>query len=449
ATFAILLKSAKVYPAIWSKNWLPNVYEMPESEEFSTQEIKDFLGDKGTNYLEELETALCLMKQAKNLGSVMKLTLSEEARTFIEQRFITLKTAEFRDFTLEFIYQKIKNYIPVLLILTKKYTSVVANPPYMGQKSMNVDLKNYVNANYPLTKSDLFAVFMEVALAMNIDNGLMGMINQHSWMFLSSYQKLREHILKNFGIVNMLHLGARTFEELSGEVVQSTAFVLKNGSDIEKGTYYRLTDYKKVNEKEAYFLNRNNEFSNIPQTNFYKIPGSPIAYWLTRKILGSFFKYRIENEFISKAGIVSGNDSILLRGWYELSFNEISFNESTYKREKSVVWVPINKGGSFRKYYGNNEQVINIWNIWTEGKTTNSVRRGAKDYYYKEAVTWSMVSSKKASFRFSKNKVFNVAAPAIFTEDELKIKIVLGFLNSSVVSNILPALNPTLNILTG
>ena len=130
---------------------------------------------------------------------------------------------------------------------------------------MNADLKNYVNANYPRSKSDLFAVFMESTLAMNIDKGLMGMINQHSWMFLSSYEKLRNHILDNYGIVNMLHLGPRTFEELSGEVVQSTAFVLKNGKDIDKATYYRLVDYKNVHEKEEHFsrINKINELNSV------------------------------------------------------------------------------------------------------------------------------------------------------------------------------------------
>ncbi|MCG8734675.1 BREX-1 system adenine-specific DNA-methyltransferase PglX [Tenacibaculum finnmarkense] len=442
ATFAILLKSAKVYPAIWSKNWLPNVYEMPESEEFSTQEIKDFLGDKGINYLEELEIALCLMKQAKNLGSVMKLTLSEEARTFIEQRFITLKTAEFRDFTLEFIYQKIKNYIPVLLILTKKYTSVVANPPYMGQKSMNVDLKNYVNANYPLTKSDLFAVFMEVALAMNIDNGLMGMINQHSWMFLSSYQKLREHILKNFGIVNMLHLGARTFEELSGEVVQSTAFVLKNGSDIEKGTYYRLIDYKKVNEKEAHFLNRDNEFSNILQTNFSKIPSLPISYWTSNYTFSIFEKeVKLGDTIKTNAGLQTGNNNQFLRYWSEVSKFKISiFN--------GVKFFPYNKAGSQSKWYGNQDLIINFENNAFEIKQSGKgVFRNAT-HYFKPQISWALISTGNISIRYyPKGFVFDNVAPTITATDML-FKL-LGLLNSKVGIHFLRIINPTLAFQVG
>ena len=129
---------------------------------------------------------------------------------------------------------KIKTFIPVLLLLTKKYASVVANPPYMGQKSMNGELKQYVNAQYPLTKSDLFAVFMDVGLAMNVKHGLMGMINQHSWMFTSTYKELRASLLTNNSIHSMLHLGTNTFEELKGEIVQSTAFVIERSGKTEK-----------------------------------------------------------------------------------------------------------------------------------------------------------------------------------------------------------------------
>ena len=332
ATFAILLKAARVYPDVWQKDWLPNVYAMPEAQEFSKQEVKDFLGSEGTEYAEELEAALRLMKQAKNLGSVMKLNLSEDARVFIEKRFAELEHTEYRDFNTEAIYQNLKPYIPVLLILTKKYSSVVANPPYMGQKNMNANLKNYVKAHYPRSKSDLFAVFMESALAMNINKGLMGMINQHSWMFLSSYEKLRNHILDNYGIVNMLHLGPRTFEELSGEVVQSTAFILENGQDIDKATYYRLVDYKNVHEKEKHFLNRYNEFVNIPQINFTKIPGSPIAYWVSDNVI-NLFEENISLSDISspRKGNSTSNNSKFLRYWFEISNHKMGININQWR----------------------------------------------------------------------------------------------------------------------
>src|SRR5690606_13098890 len=185
----------------------------------------------------------------------------------------------------------------------------------MGQKSMNAQLKDYVNTQYPLTKSDLFAVFMEVCLNLSIKKGLMGMINQHSWMFLSSYEKLREELLNNYSIVNMIHLGPRTFEELSGEVVQSTAFVCENGNDIKAGTYFRLVDYRNNTEKEAQFLKRNNQYPNIPQTNFEKIPGSPIAYWIKPWEVDAFSSEKSFDAFASPSKGMMPGSSFLLFNW--------------------------------------------------------------------------------------------------------------------------------------
>ena len=237
ATFAILLKAANVYPAIWKKDWLPNVYAMPEAADFSQQEINDFLGEEGAVYAEELDEALRLMKQAKNLGSVMKLNIREEARAFIAQQFTAIKNSEFRDFNIEIIYQKLANYIPVLLLLTKKYTSVVANPPYMGQKSMNADLKNYVNANYPITKTDLMTIFMEVIPNMTLDNSRFALINLPSWLFLSSFEKIRKNYIDDFTFDSLLHMGRGIF----GIDFGSVAFAIKKTkSENAFGSYFRL-----------------------------------------------------------------------------------------------------------------------------------------------------------------------------------------------------------------
>ena len=440
ATFAILLKAAKKYRDIWHKDWLPNVYAMPEAQDFSEQEVKDFLGAEGTDYAEELEVALRLMKQAKNLGSVMKLDVTEAARIYIDKRFTELENTDFRDFNIEAIYQNLKSYIPVLLILTKKYTAVIANPPYMGSGNMNSDLKNYINVKYPLSKSDLFAVFMETTLAMNVKNGLMGMINQHSWMFLSSYEKLRNHILDNYGIVNMLHLGPRTFEELSGEVVQSTAFVLENGRDIEKATYYRLVDYKNVHEKENHFLNRDNEFVNIPQVNFSKIPGSPIAYWVSEKVSSLFEGTLVSNFGISDGQNITGNNSKYLRLLWEVNGNKVGKNKK---------WSLVAKGGSFRRWYGNILDLMNWSDEARDEYRENKIGRIQSEYlWYREGITWNLISSNGTGFRFlPDDTLFNKAAPTILLEEKnlSKLKYFLSFLNTKIVVNFLKILNPTFN----
>ena len=456
ATFAILLKAATKYRDIWHKDWLPNVYAMPEAQDFSMQEVKDFLGAEGTEYTEELDAALRLMKQAKNLGSVMNLKLSQVARTFIEQRFTELEHTDYRDFNIEAIYQNLKSYIPILLILTKKYTSVVANPPYMGQKNMNADLKNYVNTHYPLSKSDLFAVFMEATLAMNIDKGLMGMINQHSWMFLSSYEKLRSHILDNFGIVNMLHLGARTFEELSGEVVQSTAFVLENGQDIDKATYYRLVDYKNVHEKEKHFLNRDNEYQNISQSNFVKIPGTPIAFWASSNIINLFNNKKIGELSPTKKGMVTLNDKEYIRFRWEVNLKKLDLIGLSREEalQSDIKWFSVNKGGGNRKWYGFDYYILNWYNNGEELKNYITTKSG--DHYsrqifnekfnFKESITWSNISSGVPNFRFSeKGRMFCSSGPSAFPME--KTEYILAMLNSKVAIQILTFLSPSLSIL--
>ncbi|MCD8415974.1 BREX-1 system adenine-specific DNA-methyltransferase PglX [Tenacibaculum dicentrarchi] len=477
ATFAILLKSAKVYPAIWSKNWLPNVYEMPESEEFSTQEIKDFLGDKGTNYLEELETALCLMKQAKNLGSVMKLTLSEEARTFIEQRFITLKTAEFRDLTLEFIYQKIKNYIPVLLILTKKYTSVVANPPYMGQKSMNVDLKNYVNANYPLTKSDLMTIFMEVIPNLTQDDSRFALINLPSWLFLSSFEKIRKSYIDNFTFDSLLHMGRGIF----GIDFGSVAFAIKKTkSENAIGSYFRLHErnfqhilYKDIeklflysNGKENYKYDFNQYrgeegiteipengtlegkklfYPNIPQTNFSKIPGSPIAYWISANFLNNFNENNFKNSFKPVSGIQTGDNNRFQRKWFEVSII------CAFKK-----WFPVANGGDRRKWYGNHFDFI-LWdndgfeikNNFDESGRLKS-RPQNENFYFKEGVTWNRIAANGVSARYlPKGFIFDQSGDSFFSINNGNILNALGQFNSVVTNKVLEIICPTLNVTAG
>jgi type II restriction/modification system DNA methylase subunit YeeA len=206
ATFAILLKAAKQYRDVFAKGWLPNVHAMPEYATFSEQEIKDFLGSEGTAYEKELTVALRLMEQAKNLGSVMKLSVSDVAKKFIEKRFTELKNTDFKDINAEIVYQKIKTFIPVLLILSEKYTSVVANPPYMGKKNMNSKLKDYLCEIYPDSWNDLMTAFMDVNYELLLDNGLSSMINIPSWMFLSTNESLRIKILKITKKKNVLEI---------------------------------------------------------------------------------------------------------------------------------------------------------------------------------------------------------------------------------------------------
>ncbi|MFB9056533.1 BREX-1 system adenine-specific DNA-methyltransferase PglX [Mariniflexile ostreae] len=445
ATFAILLKAATKYRDVFAKGWLPNVYAMPEAQDFSLQELKDFLGKDGQDFAEELDTALRLMKQAKNLGSVMKLVLSEAARNHIQQRYTALCNDDYLDLNLKSILQGLKNYIPILLILTNKYAAVVANPPYMGQKNMNVGLKNYVNANYPLSKSDLFAVFMETCLDLNIKKGLMGMINQHSWMFLSSYEKLRTHILDNFGIVNMLHLGPRAFEELSGEMVQSTAFVFKKTLNINPATYYRLVDNNSIHSKEQAFLNKEQEFKEISQSNFSKIPSNPIAYWVSEQMIKIFdVGNRITDYVDTFQGIITGNNDKFLRNWTEVSKCKIPFYFSKMEDVEldKQYWVPYNKGGVFRKWYGVQDYVV-YWKNGPEDKTRG--KKGFQEFYLKEYVSWSYTVSNSIAARYYPNGfLWDVRGSGIMDNGQNLIYL-QGLIGSVIGINLFRVNNSTLS----
>jgi type II restriction/modification system DNA methylase subunit YeeA len=450
ATFAILLKAAKYYRDVFSKGWLPNVYAMPEEKNFSLQDIKDFLGTEGIAYTEELEAALRLMKQAKNLGSVMKLSVSEDAHNFITKRFNELKTADYLDINLQSIFQNIKTYIPVLLLLSKKFTAVVANPPYLSQRKMNSELKQYLIINYPETQTDLFAVFMEVLDFLGKDNGLKGIINQHSWMFLSSYDKYRFRFLKSNSICSLLHLGPRTFEELGGEVVQSVALVYTNIIDGLLGNYHRLLYEKNVSSKEKSFLIKNNYYKNVSQNLFFRIPKAPLSYWVS----DTFYKLFEDQELLAdlayiKVGLDSGNNKAFLRFWHEIStlnFNENASNDITFNYGK---WFPYNKGGEFRKWYGNKDYVIDWENDGVRVKASKNSNIRSKHLQLSPSLSWSLLAGNSFGVRYYKNGFLfdNNGRSIIFknkTDQTKFLDYLNGLLNSKISYHLLSALNPTL-----
>lgn len=461
ARFAVLLKAAQFDADVLNNGIIPHVYSFPEGSHFTSEELQNFLGHDGHLYTAELKEALQLLNQGKNIGSALKIELSEEAQQYIKQRYTDWLEKSKRaglDIEQSSIWNRLHPFLNVLLVLSKKYASVVANPPYMGQKSMNGELKDYVNTQYPLTKSDLFAVFMEVCLSLNVNKGLMGMINQHSWMFLSSYEKLREEMLNNYSIMNMLHLGPRTFEELSGEVVQSTAFVFENGNDIQKGTYFRLVDYRNNAEKEAQFLARNNRYPKIPQTNFSKIPGSPIAYWVNEKIVNIISNNKALGEVSEpRAGLQTSDNVRFLRLWHEVDNSKIGLYLDRYDAlESDYKWFPHNKGGGKSKWYGNNSIIINFKNdgeelkYWLENNpndpTTKHWSRNLRNYnfYFREGLTWGAVSSQGITCRYTPTGfLFDTSGPMLFSDTLLKY--VLPFINSSVFNLFLEVFSQTLS----
>lgn len=449
ANFAILLKAATKYRDVFTKGWLPNVYAMPEPKDFSTQELKDFLGEKGNDYLEELDTALRLMKQAKNLGSVMKLSLSEEARNHIHERCIALGNDDYLDINLKSILQSLKSYLPIVLILTDKYASVVANPPYMGQKNMNAALKNYINANYPISKSDLFAVFIESMVAMVKSEARVGCITMESWMFLSSYEKLRNKLLNNYSIASLAHFGWH----IIGIAFGTAALILEKSKNLKLGEYSYLTIDDVDRESNVPFVfpkKDNGRFAIIPQYNFSKIPGSPIAYWISEKERNF---YKDGRSFIKtcnpKKGIDTGENAVFLRGWYELNVKKAALFQFNDKKK----WFPYNKGGEFRRWYGNRENVVNWENSGKDIKSRLTLKskkptiRNAQ-YHFREGFTWTTVSSKGFSCRYTPSgALFDNGGCTLFADENLYFYGAM--LNSKVASRYFEFLSPTLNFQPG
>ena len=335
--------------------------------------------------------------------------------------------------------------------LSRKYHCVVTNPPYLGKGFCDV-LKSYIIANYPNSKADTMAAFMERCLAFSVDNGKVGMINMQSWMFLSSYERLREDLLAKYNIDSLLHLGPNAFDEIKGEVVQCATFVIaKHKPDEFGGAYYRLIDGENSSEKEISFLKRNNEFINVSQNNFSKIPGSPIGYWVSEKIF-SRFAGNLALSAVCKPtqGLATADNARFLRLWFEVNLEKIGFGCGSAEEalETKRRWFPYNKGGASRKWYGNQEYLIN-WEYDGIGVKNNigAVIRNPEQYF-KVSISWSKVSSTKIAFRyFPKGFIFADAGMSIFSETNLFY--FHGYCNSNVASSFIEILSPTLNYEVG
>src|SRR5699024_1253854 len=287
------------------------------------------------------------------------------------------------------------------------YDVVVTNPPYMGGSGMNGKLSEYVKKNYPNSKSDLFSVFMEFCGRITKQNGYQAMITQHAWMFLSSFEKLREKLLLK-DIVNMAHLGARAFDEIGGEVVQTTSFVLRNSHLADyKGTYCRLIEPISEQGKEDLFLSGEKRYT-AQQSNFFKIPGNPVAYWISEQTLCLFLKHNLSQYVDARNGMSTTDNNRFLRFWFECNFLKICFccRNAQEALVSKMKWFPYNKGGSFRRWYGNNDYVVNWENDGAEMKTVVKKNYGSyskelrsEDRYFQQGITWSCLSSGKISMR--------------------------------------------------
>lgn len=449
AQFALLLKACQRDASFADCHCMPRVLDMPQpypDKEHLTRALADYIMTDNGEAIAELADAVCLMNEADNLGSIMKFGLSERTRNIL-----AVRTEEYEQQTMP--GESVSGLLPymrIILALTERYHALVMNPPYMGGGNMNVVLSNYVKKNYEAGKADLFSVFMQVAEDRLAENGKYGMINMQSWMFLSSFEKLRTHLLDTLQIDSMLHLGPRTFDELSGEVVQNTAFVVTKHTSYTTGTYFRLVDGKSCRDKERMFLAGENGYPHVFQQNFEKIPGCPIGYWVSEKVSKAFESSCIGDKMITREGMATADNDRFLRLWHEVSLNHISmFNKTSDK------WYPYNKGGGFRKWFGNRDYLVNWSNDGYDIKhnidpTTGRIRSHNYngEYAFKKCGTWSAISSGTFAIRYCEEGfLWDSKGASGFSDNYLEY--IIGLLNSKVSSKFLAVLAPTLDYKVG
>ena len=469
AYFSLMMKARSYSRRILNKGIEPHIYVIPDSNNIDRKYLEIF----GNNLvLEEKEEARKLIekllvdfKDGKNFGSIIKVGKAdfELCRKYIEDMDLG-QIDLFSYQSLEF-QKEIKDIIDVAEIMTMKYDVVATNPPYLNR--MNGQLKEYVNKHYKDYKTDLFSVFMYRNFDLCKPNGYSGFMTPFVWMFIKSYEKLRQYIIDTKGITSLVQMEYSAFEEAT---VPICAFVFKNGPENNKGLYFRLSDFtggmdvqkKKVleaisNPDCGYFYETSTE-------NLKKIPGMPIAYWASESILINFEKKgKLSDVALPRTGLQTGDNNKFVRIWTETNINNFSYNSfsKTEAKNANVKWFPYNKGGEFRKWYGNKGLVVN-WGqdgfdikkdkleryqnglIRKENSTCKNVK-----YFFKESVTYSAVSSSNFSIRYSEsNSVFDIGGASIFANKD-KMFYLLGILNAKVVKLYLSILSPTLNFQTG
>lgn len=472
AAFALSMKALKGNPTDESNNRRrffrnpikPNICRL-ESIAFNNDELDEYIEFVGRDlFTQDLRATLKEFEEADNFGSLIQPILknAEDVKASLE-----IKDVSGQLFLTE-IHKRVLRAVEQADYLSQKYHVVVANPPYMGGKGMNPRLSKWAKDNYPDSKSDMFAMFIERDLALTLKAGLSAMINMQSWMFLSSFEKLRTKLLGQSTITSMAHLGARAFDSIGGEVVSTTAYILKNISKLDyRGNYIRLVNGKSEAAKDEALRDA---IKNVDCGWYYlasaeelnKIPGYPIAYWVSEATRAAFSEgLPLRDISMPRQGMATTNNELFVRRWFEVANHKCNYQASSESDAlaSSKKWFPYNKGGEFRRWFGNAEHLVNYENSGkticeyidnTEGAKVGSNGRVInRDKYFRQSITWSFVSSAYFGVRYSPNGfIFDVGGSSVFPNGE-EILPITGFLCSKLSTHFLSILNPTLNFQVG
>ena len=456
AYFVVMMKGCHYDSRFLRRHLNPHVYAIQESGELTA----DALGRLG----KQESTARALLdgfKNAKEYGSILQPKVTQAELDALQEQLREVDGAsDMGSFTDQFVAGQLLRVLCPLVeqarMLVQKYDVVVTNPPYMGSSGMNARLSDYVKKYYPDSKSDLFAVFIERCAQMDKRGGYQAMITQHAWMFLSSFEKLRAK-LQLIDTVNMAHLGARGFDEIGGEVVQTTSFVMRSShTKGYKGTYCRLIDGDSEKAKAEMFVSGENRYV-TEQDNFSKIPGSPVAYWVSDQFLKSFESPKIGDFVLARNGMKTGDNGNFVRLWWEPNIKKEVFNAKNAKNavESKGRWFPYNKGGEYRKWYGNSDCVVNWENAGERVIGRAKIeKRNVQDYpielKFKPLVTWSLITSSLPSFRYKESCICDIAGMSFWdTKGKNTIPYLLALCNSKVAFCVLKMIAPTINFQAG
>ena len=453
ATFALLLKACQKDESFADAHAMPRVMDFPHVDRYTWRDTGGHMACaleiewvEGAN--QEIDDCFTLMEQAHNLGSIMKFDISPETREYIkqcvaeqkrQQKYVDAFADLFRGFE-------------IILALTEKYSALVMNPPYMGGGNMNSVLSDYVKQNYLDGKADLMTVFMIQAMGLLYSNGYWAMINLPSWMFLGSFETLRRNIVSNQQIIGLLHNGRGIF----GSDFGSVTFVMQNTLPYKSGCYRRLfkehVQVRSVERIHQLYLEKNIGYFESDQVGFSKIPNCPIAYWVSQTILNLFVNPKIEDFGSLNNGFTTGDNNRFLRYWHEVSLLQTKFNASSIVDSiaSQRKWFPYNKGGAFRKWYGNNDYVINWENDGHDIKDYGHLVGRSMKYQFMRSISWSKVTAASPSFkRKEEGTMFDVAGLSLFPNNPDDFNYLLGLCNSKFGRTCLEFLSPTLNYETG
>lgn len=459
AYFAVMMKARQYNRRILNGENTCHVYAIQESNSINRAHLKYFgagLDDIEKNAAKmQLEGLLDTLTDAKEYGSILNV---ESYNWDLLRRFVAAEDTDGQismdSVGVEDTAEQLNRLIDIGETMARKYWVTCTNPPYAGTSNLSANVNNFVKKNYPDSKADLFAVFIERCRQMTVNNGFQAMITQHAWMFLSSFEKLREKMMLT-ETVNMAHLGARAFEEIGGEVVQTTAFVrCANHVEGYKGTYCRLIEPTSQQGKADMFISGQNQYR-VGQISFSKIPGVPVAYWISPGVLKLFDERTVGSIADAKSGMTTTDNTRFLRLWEEVNCQKIGFGYSNIAdtQDMKYKWFPFCKGGDFRRWAGNESFVVNWFNNGEEIRVAAEGATGGRlvniDCALRECLVWTKISSANISLRMKKQGIFfSDAAPGVFANRET-LYYLLALLNTKYANEIIKLINPTLNFVPG